>query len=88
VLGAQLRCYARSVINQEWPAKQRGEELGLNTWDTDLFVTIEDADPVTPAEQDALAKWFDQRSEREQAREERALGEQGVIPAPLWFVLL
>jgi hypothetical protein len=88
VLGAQLRCYARSVIHQEWPAMQRGEELGLNAWDTDLFVTIEDADPVTPAEQIALAKWFDQRSEREQAREERALGEQGVIPAPLWFVLL
>ena len=66
----------------------RGEVLGLNQWDTDLFVTLKGVNPVTPAEQTAYAKWFDQRAQREQARDERSLGEDGVIPSPLWFVLL
>lgn len=88
LLSAQLRCYARSVVHQEWPAMARGETLGLNPWDTDLFVSIQEVEPRTPAEQVAYAKWLDQRSEREQARDERTLGEEGVIPSPLWFVLL
>jgi len=88
LLSAQLRCYARSVVAQEWPAMARGEVLGLNEWDTDLFITIEKVSTTTTAEDAAYAKWLDQRSEREQAREERALGEDGVIPAPLWFVLI
>jgi hypothetical protein len=88
LLSGQLRCYARSVVAQEWPAMARGEVLGLNEWDTDLFVTIEKVSTVNTDEDAAYAKWLDQRSDREQAREERALGEDGVIPAPLWFVLL
>jgi hypothetical protein len=87
LLAAQLSCYARSVIHQEWPQMQRGETLSINDWDTELFTTIERVDPQTPAEQAAFAKWLDQRSDREQARQERALGEEGVIPAPLWFIL-
>ncbi len=87
-LSSQLRCYARSVVSQEWPAMARGEVLGLNEWDTDLFVTIEGVRTTNADEEAAYSKWLDQRSEREQAREERALGENGVIPAPLWFVLI
>ena len=66
----------------------RGELLGLNRWDTDLFATLNDVNPVTPAEQTAYAKWLDQSSDRQQARDERTLGEEGVIPSPLWFILL
>lgn len=87
-LSSQLRCYTRSVVNQEWPAMARGEVLGLNEWDTDLFVTMEQVRTTNADEEAAYSKWLDQRSEREQAREERALGEDGVIPAPLWFVLI
>jgi hypothetical protein len=88
LLGAQLRCYALSVVHQEWPAMARGETLGLNEWDTDLFVTLEGLETADSEEDAAYAKWLDQRSDREEARQERALGEDGVIPAPLWFVLL
>ena len=66
----------------------RGQTLGINSWDSKLFLTLKDVNPVTPAEQAAYAKWLDQRSEREEARQERALGEEGVVPSPLWFVLL
>jgi hypothetical protein len=87
-LDAELRCYARSVIYQEWPAMARGERLGINEWDRELFVSIKDLEPETSAQEIAFAKWLDLRSERERARDERAIGEDGVIPAPLWFVLL
>lgn len=88
LLAAQLRCYARSVVHQEWPAMARGETLGLNEWDTDLFVTLEGLETEDTEEEAAYAKWLDQRSEREEARQERALGENGVIPPPLWFVII
>jgi hypothetical protein len=87
-LSSQLRCYARSVVHQEWPAMADGEVLGLNDWDTDLFVTIKDVEPVSPSQQAAYGKWLDQRSTREGARQERILTDEGVIPSPLWFVLL
>jgi uncharacterized membrane protein len=86
-LSAELTCYARSVVHQEWPAMERGAVLDTNQWDTRLFRTLQDVEPTTPTEQAAYAKWLDQRSEREQARLERDLGEDGVIPVPLWFVL-
>lgn len=87
-LGAQLQCYARSVVHREWTAMQRGEALALNEWDTDLFLTVEKVDIADDVEAAAYSQWLDQRSAREQARQERALGEDGVIPWPLWFVLL
>jgi hypothetical protein len=34
------------------------------------------------------AKWFDQRSDREDARADRVHGAEGVIPVPLWIVLV
>lgn len=88
ILSSQLRCYARSVVFQEWLAMQRGQILRSNEWDVDLLITIEKVRPTSTDEQAAFEKWLDLRSDRERAREERALGEQGVIPAPLWFVIL
>jgi hypothetical protein len=44
-------------------------------------------EPRSAAEQAAYSKWFDQRSERENARADRTHGAEGVIPAPLWIVL-
>lgn len=87
-LGAQLRCYARSVIRQEWPAMQRGEAPGLNRWDTDLFRTLEQLEPSTPKGVGAYDQWLDQRATREEARQRRIVSEDGVVPAPIWYGLL
>ena len=87
-LSAQLRCYARSVVHQEWPAMQADEPVPLNRWDTELFKTIRQMDPTTPAEQEEYAQWLDQRVTREEARERRALGEEGIIPTPVWLALV
>ncbi len=87
-LAAQLRCYARSVVHQEWPAMQQDQVVGLNHWDTELFKTIRQIDPATPAEQEEYGQWLDQRVAREEAREKRTLGEEGVIPTPVWLALV
>jgi hypothetical protein len=87
-LAAELICYGRSVVGQEWPAMEAGTlDEGPNPWGVVLFRTLRSVDPRTPAEQAAYAKWLDQRLDREAARSDRIHGAVGVIPGPLWLVL-
>jgi hypothetical protein len=88
-LSGQLVCYARAVIHQEWPQMEAGK-LGdrLNPWVFAMFRTLMTVVPKSASEQTAYAKWFDQRSDREDARADRVHGAEGVIPVPLWIVLV
>ena len=53
-----------------------------------MFRTLKTVEPRSASEQAAYAKWLDQRSDREDARADRTHGGEGVIPVPLWIVLL
>ena len=88
-LSGQLVCYARTVIHQEWPKMEAGT-LGdtVNPWGVATFRTLKTVEPRSASEQAAYAKWLDQRSDRESARADRTHGAEGVIPTPLWIVLL
>ena len=87
-LSAELVCYARSVVHQEWPRMQTGTHTSeTNPWGLQLYRTLRGIEPRTAAEQAAYAKWLDQRLDREAARSARLHGAAGVIPAPLWLVL-
>jgi hypothetical protein len=87
-LSRELVCYARNVVHEEWPDMGTGHvESTINPWGLAMFQTIQTVDPRTSAEQTAYAKWFDQRSDRENARRDRRHGAEGVIPLPLWVVL-
>ena len=88
-LSGELVCYARTVIHQEWPKMEAGT-LGdiVNPWGVATFRTLKTVEPKSASEQAAYAKWLDQRSDRENAREDRTHGAEGVIPVPLWIVLL
>jgi hypothetical protein len=88
-LTGDLVCYARSVAGVQWERMQAGT-LGedLNPWSLKLFQTVRSVDPETPTEQAAYAKYLDERSDREAARGDRVHGAVGVIPDPLWLVLL
>ena len=88
-LSGEIVCYARTVIHQEWPQMQAGT-LGdtVNPWGVAMFRTLKTVEPRSVAEQTAYSKWFDQRSDREDARADRTHGAEGVIPVPLWIVLL
>jgi len=87
-LSGELVCYARTVVNQEWPKMESGT-LGnaFNPWGVAMFRTMQAVEPKSNSEQTAFDKWFDQRSERENARTDRVHGAEGVIPTPLWIVL-
>jgi len=87
-LAAELICYGRSVVHQEWPRMQDGTQTdAMNPWGVALFRTLRTIDPRTASEQAAYSKWLDQRLDREAARSARIHGAVGVIPAPLWLVL-
>ena len=88
-LTGELVCYGRSVVFQEWPRAEAGElEDDINPWGAELFRTLKTVEPQAPTEQSAYDKWLDQTSEREAARIDRIHGAVGVIPTPLWIVLL
>ena len=53
-----------------------------------MFGTLTTVKPRSASEQAAYSKWLDQRQDREDARADRVHGAEGVIPAPLWIVLL
>jgi hypothetical protein len=88
-LTGELVCYGRSVVYAEWPRAESGS-LGdeINPWGVELFRTLETVQPRTPSQETAYGKWLDQTSDREAARIDRIHGAVGVIPTPLWVVLL
>ena len=88
-LSGELFCYARTVIHQEWPKMQAGT-LGdtVNPWGVATFRTLKTVEPRSASEQAAYGKWLDQRFDRGHARADRTHGAEGVIPVPLWIVLL
>ncbi len=88
-LTGELVCYGRSVIHIEWPRAESGVQGdAINPWGVTLFQTFKSFQPKTPSEEAAYGKWIDQTSDREAARIDRIHGAVGVIPAPLWLVLL
>jgi hypothetical protein len=88
-LSGELVCYARTVVHQEWPAMESGTlGSGYNPWGVAMFQTLKTVEPRSASEQAAYSKWLDQRTDRESARADRLHGAEGVIPAPLWIVLL
>jgi Protein of unknown function (DUF4239) len=88
-LSGDLVCYARAVIYQEWPRMDSGTLGNLrNPWSLVMLRTLRTTEPRSASEQTAYDKWFDQRSDRENGRADRIHGAEGVIPPPVWIVLL
>ncbi len=88
-LSCEFVCYARTVIYQEWPQMRSGTlSNSRNPWSLSMLRTLRTTEPRSPSEQTAYSKWFDQRSDRENGRADRIHGAEGVIPLPVWIVLL
>jgi Protein of unknown function (DUF4239) len=88
-LTGELVCYARSVVNQEWPQMAAGKGSNtINPWGAALFQTLRATEPKSASEQTAYAKWVDQRSDRENGRSDRLHGAEGIIPTSIWLVLI
>lgn len=86
-LTGELGCYARNVVQQEWPQMAAGDVPNANPWGVALYRTLRTTDPRSATEQAAYSKYLDQRADQQMARQDRVHGAEGVIPTPLWFVL-
>jgi hypothetical protein len=88
-LSGELICYGRSVVHVEWPEAEAGSAVGdVNPWGLELFQTMRLFQPQTPVQESAFDKWLDHTADREAARIDRVHGAEGVIPSPLWIVLI
>lgn len=88
-LTGEIICYARSVVGPEWESLGDGTPGDtINPWAAEMYRTIKAADPQTATEQSAYDRWMDQTGERERARLDRSHGAGGLIPPPLWGILL
>jgi hypothetical protein len=87
-LTGDLVCYARSVVQSEWPQMRDGTlGEGFNPWAVAMFRTIQSYEPVNNRQQAAYGQWLSQTSAREEARRDRIHGAVGVIPTSVWIVL-
>ena len=88
-LAGGLECYARSVISAEWPAMESGDaNVDINPWGLSLFRSIQSIEPVSASEQSAFDAWLGQNNARQEARQDRLHAADGVVPLPVWAVLI
>jgi hypothetical protein len=83
-----LVCYARAVVEDEWPAmgKERSSEL-VESWIKRLGRESATAEPHGARQETAYKRWFDEQALRRDGRRERLTEATTFVPLPLWFVL-
>jgi hypothetical protein len=87
-LTGELLCYGRTVVRQEWGRTAAHGQADVNPWSIELFRTLKTVEPTTASQQSAYDTWLGLTATREDARHDRVHGGAGVIPTPLWVVLL
>ncbi|HZA10746.1 hypothetical protein [Mycobacterium sp.] len=83
-----LVCYARAVIDDEWPLMRnaRSSEL-VQSWIDKLGREFAIAEPHGARQETAYAQWFDEQAQRREGRRERLAEAAPFVPLPLWVVL-
>ena len=88
-LQGELICYGRAVVSDEWPLMHHGGRCALvDDWVLASERSLDGVQQGDYRERTAFDKWFDEEAERDQGRSIRLLEGDGVIPSPLWLVLL
>jgi hypothetical protein len=81
-------CYARAVVEDEWPAMRDGRSSDLvQSWIDKLGRELATAQPQGAREEAAYAQRFDEQAQRRDGRRERLAEATPFVPLPLWFVL-
>lgn len=88
-LREDLRCYARAVVDEEWPLLVAGNI----SEDTQAIVEriearVDDLDPSVARTSAALQHWLDQQAERREGRRLRVIDGTRIVPDILWLGLL
>ena len=88
-LAGEVECYARSVVSLEWPAMEEGSGSdAISPWGFAMLRTIQSVEPETASEESAYDSWLAQSNARQEARRDRLHAADGVVPLPVWIVLL
>jgi hypothetical protein len=88
-LHADLVCYARAVIKDEWRTMRKGRSSELvQRWVTRLEDDSRSVTISSPKQSIALAHWFDSYGERLEGRRGRLAEASPFVPPLLWVVLI
>ncbi|HVQ53210.1 MAG TPA: hypothetical protein VMS92_24495 [Mycobacterium sp.] len=88
-LQSGLVCYARAVIDDEWPAMRAGHSSErVDSWIDKLHGDFANTEPQGARQEAAYAQWFDEEAQRREGRRERLAEATPSVPLPLWFVLV
>ena len=88
-LRGEVLCYARAVVDDEWPAMQHGQESErVQGWVDAMDTTMRDAPVSDPKQIEALAHWFDVSNDRQDGRRERLGESTSFVPGFLWAALI
>jgi hypothetical protein len=83
-----LVCYARAVVEDEWPAMRDGHSSELvESWIDNLVREFAIAETHSAREEAAYAQWFDEQALRREGRRQRLTEASPMVPLQLWFVL-
>jgi len=82
-------CYARAVVNQEWPAMRHGQSSPLvDYWIGASGVVFGRLDLHSPREQLAFQELLNQAATRTTGRQQRLSDDTPTVPTPLWLALI
>jgi hypothetical protein len=87
-LQGEVLCNARAVVDDEWPAMQRGSESArVQGWVDAMDDTMREASVGDQKQVEALAHWFDVSNDRQEGRRARLAESQPFVPGFLWAAL-
>lgn len=85
---AAITGYLESVVGEEWPAMERGEENAGTTRTLDsLYATVLALEPANDREGFVLEAMLTQLNILTEARRARLVATVGIVPGVLWVVL-
>lgn len=85
---AAITTYLDSIIGEEWPAMERGEEDAGTTRTLDsLYTTVLSLQPTADRESVVLEAMLTQLDILTEARRARLVATVGIVPGVLWVVL-
>ena len=88
-LQAQMVCYAREVISDEWPAMREGRSSPVVDARVSAMEGSAQQIPVTDSKQAAAFEhWFALNDERRQGRRGRISEADGLVPPVIWLILI
>lgn len=83
-----LICYARAVINDEWPTMRNGERSPLvQSWVESLGKALQEFEVSNPRQEAAFLQLLEQESNRVEGRRVRLSESIRALPAPVWVIL-